>query len=74
MPYFELAKRQGRVIGIGTLPKYACLGLADLVDFWFLLIDYSGAFFSLMALGKVHFARRPLSVAELTSHSCSAHF
>jgi len=34
-PYFELAKRNGRVIGI---------------DFWFLLIDYAGAFFSLMAL------------------------
>ncbi|UPX10591.1 uncharacterized protein EKO05_0001242 [Ascochyta rabiei] len=34
-PYFELAKRSGRVIGI---------------DFWFLLIDYAGAFFSLMAL------------------------
>lgn len=39
MPYFELAKRQGRVIGI---------------DFWFLLIDYSGAFFSLMALVAQH--------------------
>jgi hypothetical protein len=34
-PYFELAKRSGRVIGI---------------DFWFLIIDYSGAFFSLMAV------------------------
>ena len=22
------------------------------IDFWFLLIDYAGAFFSLMALGK----------------------
>ncbi|KAJ4299916.1 hypothetical protein N0V90_005163 [Kalmusia sp. IMI 367209] len=39
MPYFELAKRQGRVIGI---------------DFWFLTIDYSGAFFSLMALVAQH--------------------
>ncbi|KAF1967939.1 hypothetical protein BU23DRAFT_279571 [Bimuria novae-zelandiae CBS 107.79] len=39
MPFFELAKRQGRVIGI---------------DFWFLLIDYSGAFFSLMALVAQH--------------------
>ncbi|KAF9732749.1 hypothetical protein PMIN01_09607 [Paraphaeosphaeria minitans] len=39
MPYFELAKRQGRVIGI---------------DFWFLLIDYTGAFFSLMALVAQH--------------------
>ncbi|USP75028.1 pq loop repeat-containing protein [Curvularia clavata] len=35
-PYFELAKRNGRVIGI---------------DFWFLTIDYMGAFFSLMAIG-----------------------
>ncbi|EUC48348.1 hypothetical protein COCMIDRAFT_34222 [Bipolaris oryzae ATCC 44560] len=34
-PFFELAKRNGRVIGI---------------DFWFLTIDYAGAFFSLMAL------------------------
>ncbi|KAI0624893.1 pq loop repeat protein [Pyrenophora tritici-repentis] len=34
-PYFELAKRNGRVIGI---------------DFWFLTIDYAGAFFSLMAI------------------------
>lgn len=34
-PYFELAKRNGRVIGI---------------DFWFLIIDYAGAFFSLMAV------------------------
>ncbi|EMD60344.1 hypothetical protein COCSADRAFT_241755 [Bipolaris sorokiniana ND90Pr] len=34
-PFFELAKRDGRVIGI---------------DFWFLTIDYAGAFFSLMAL------------------------
>ena len=34
-PYFELAKRGGRVIGI---------------DFWFLGIDYAGAFFSLMAV------------------------
>jgi len=34
-PYFELAKRDGRVIGI---------------DFWFLTIDYAGAFFSLMAV------------------------
>jgi hypothetical protein len=34
-PYFELAKRNGRVIGI---------------DFWFLTIDYLGAFFSLMAV------------------------
>ncbi|KAF1838237.1 PQ-loop-domain-containing protein [Decorospora gaudefroyi] len=34
-PYFELAKRGGRVIGI---------------NFWFLIIDYAGAFFSLMAV------------------------
>ncbi|CAO2654095.1 Nn.00g108280.m01.CDS01 [Neocucurbitaria sp. VM-36] len=34
-PYFELAKRNGRVIGI---------------NFWFLIIDYAGAFFSLMAI------------------------
>jgi hypothetical protein len=34
-PYFELAKRHGRVVGI---------------NFWFLIIDYAGAFFSLMAV------------------------
>jgi hypothetical protein len=34
-PFFELAKRNGRVIGI---------------NFWFLVIDYLGAFFSLMAI------------------------
>ncbi|KAF2680525.1 hypothetical protein K458DRAFT_392867 [Lentithecium fluviatile CBS 122367] len=39
LPYWELAKRNGRVIGI---------------DFWFLTIDYSGAFFSLMALVAQH--------------------
>ncbi|KAF2469496.1 uncharacterized protein BDR25DRAFT_229205, partial [Lindgomyces ingoldianus] len=35
LPYFELAKRNGRVIGI---------------NFIFLAVDYSGAFFSVMAL------------------------
>ena len=34
---FELIKRRGRVVGI---------------NFWFLLIDSSGAFFSLMSLGS----------------------
>ncbi|KAK4943172.1 hypothetical protein LTR10_017196 [Elasticomyces elasticus] len=34
---FELLKRRGRVVGI---------------DFWFLAIDWFGAFFSLMSLGK----------------------
>ncbi|KAF2492676.1 hypothetical protein BU16DRAFT_620030 [Lophium mytilinum] len=38
-PYFELAKRKGRVIGI---------------DFIFLTVDWSGAFFSLMALVAQH--------------------
>jgi len=33
---FELVKRRGRVVGI---------------DFWFLLVDSCGAFFSLMSLG-----------------------
>jgi hypothetical protein len=54
MPYFELAKRQGRVIGIGK-SVYLRPGISlTTTDFWFLLIDYSGAFFSLMALGKLH--------------------
>lgn len=34
-PYFEIAKRKGQVVGI---------------NFWFLAMDWSGAFFSLMAL------------------------
>ncbi|KAI9783291.1 MAG: hypothetical protein M1816_001423 [Peltula sp. TS41687] len=34
-PYFELAKRNGRVVGI---------------NFWFLAVDWLGAFFNLMAL------------------------
>lgn len=34
-PYFEIAKRNGRVVGI---------------NFWFLAIDWLGAFFNLMAL------------------------
>ncbi len=34
---FELWKRRGRVVGI---------------DFWFLTIDWFGAFFSLMAIGE----------------------
>lgn len=38
-PYFELAKRNGRVIGI---------------DFIFLSVDFAGAFFSLMALAAQH--------------------
>lgn len=38
-PYFELAKRNGRVIGI---------------NFVFLTVDYAGAFFSLMALAAQH--------------------
>jgi hypothetical protein len=35
---FELWKRRGRVVGI---------------DFWFLTIDWFGAFFSLMAIGEL---------------------
>jgi hypothetical protein len=54
MPYFELAKRQGRVIGIGMDMYLRPVILLTTIDFWFLLIDYSGAFFSLMALGKLH--------------------
>jgi hypothetical protein len=50
-PYFELAKRGGRVIGI---------------NFWFLIIDYAGAFFSLMAVGKCLHAKDTLQHLELT--------
>lgn len=52
-PYFELAKRNGRVIGIGELREIGTDNtLLTQADFWFLLIDYAGAFFSLMALSK----------------------
>jgi hypothetical protein len=52
LPYWELAKRNGRVIGIGKSFTEECLIriLMQNVDFWFLTIDYAGAFFSLMAL------------------------
>lgn len=50
-PYFELAKRNGRVIGIGNIAVQYDVGLLTIIDFWFLLIDYAGAFFSTMALG-----------------------
>lgn len=46
---FEIGKRRGRVVGI---------------DFWFLAIDWSGAFFSLMAIGMCihnYLRRWPLS-------------
>ena len=52
-PYFELAKRNGRVIGISkTVPNPRCNDkrLSNL-DFIFLTVDFAGAFFSLMALG-----------------------
>ncbi|EOA84512.1 uncharacterized protein SETTUDRAFT_20051 [Exserohilum turcica Et28A] len=52
-PFFELAKRNGRVIGIG-MGIVKPLGSEALrliyLDFWFLTIDYLGAFFSLMAI------------------------
>lgn len=65
LPFWELAKRNGRVIGIGELVlslsndrgrKAEWTRFADEngVDFWFLTIDYAGAFFSLMALVAQH--------------------
>lgn len=55
-PFFELAKRNGRVIGIG-MGIVKPLGSEALrliyLDFWFLTIDYLGAFFSLMAIGML---------------------
>jgi hypothetical protein len=57
-PYFELAKRNGRVIGIGTScgvglceTRVSVLRLCVHIDFIFLTVDWLGAFFSLMALG-----------------------
>ena len=47
---FELIKRRGRVVG---------------VDFWFLLIDSSGALFSLMSLGTCSKYLQCLYVANL---------
>lgn len=71
MPYFELAKRQGRVIGISAYISKARIAVANGLGFGFLTIDYSGAFFSLMALGTPsyqHFAR-----VWLTRNSCATH-
>lgn len=51
-PYFELAKRNGRVIGISNEPASPLTyGLLIGTDFIFLTVDWAGAFFSLMALG-----------------------
>lgn len=53
-PYFELAKREGRVIGIsGCCCAFQLDPLLTCIDFWFLIIDYAGAFFSLMAVGSL---------------------
>ena len=41
-----------------------------MTDFWFLLIDYAGAFFSLMALGKCMVV--PNDRIPLTCRSCPA--
>ncbi|KAL8808890.1 MAG: hypothetical protein Q9223_005880 [Gallowayella weberi] len=50
-PYFEIAKRNGRVVGI---------------NFVFLSIDWLGAFFSLMALGVSRPSSIPASLLKLT--------
>ena len=52
-PYFELGKRGGRVIGISTW-QWISVDTAnahDHADWFFISIDWLGAFFSLMALG-----------------------
>lgn len=51
---FELMKRRGRVVGM---------------SFWFLLIDSSGALFSLLSLGMYE-RRRCLVIPSLTDMSC----
>jgi hypothetical protein len=52
-PYFELAKRNGRVVGISNIALYVngCPKMLTRTDFVFLTVDWVGAFFSLMALG-----------------------
>lgn len=56
-PYFEIAKRHGRVVGISMQhsPRMSSPSFRDAnrlcADFVFLSVDWLGAFFSLMALG-----------------------
>jgi len=53
-PYFELAKRNGRVIGISKIIHiFLLVERLICTDFVFLTVDWAGAFFSLMALGTV---------------------
>jgi hypothetical protein len=51
-PYFELAKRNGRVVGISkrTPTRPVSSNILIRTDFIFLTVDWAGAFFSLMAL------------------------
>lgn len=55
---FELWKRRGRVVGI---------------DFGFLTIDWFGAFFSLMAIGKCVVSLMPGIRGLKGSHSCATY-
>ena len=70
-PYFELAKRNGRVIGISKTTKIHVLyWRLNAVDFIFIAIDMAGALFSLMALGKslsTHFS----FVSQTLTHDIS---
>ena len=52
-PYFEMWKRGGRCIGISMFLSIDLESLTDPIDFYFLGIDWMGAFISLMALGKI---------------------
>jgi hypothetical protein len=52
LPYFELYKRQGQVIGISkSASQYPVVGFLTRPGFGFLAIDMLGAIFSLLALG-----------------------
>lgn len=53
-PYFELWKRDGRVIGFSKFALFVCLDwdLTWSTDWVFLSIDTLGGLFSLFALGR----------------------
>ncbi len=77
-PYGEIWKRRGRVIGINWVSQTQDLsGESLLTVCWqiFLAMDWSGAFFSLLALGKLN-PLTPLTPGPLLnkSSSCPEHF
>ena len=74
-PYWELYKRGGRVVGISMFAIIShTVYRTDVValDFVFLSIDFAGALFSLLSLGKR--STHALRVPPLTACSRSTNF